>query len=224
MDLDDDYEDYDDLGEAEPRGFDLDLLLSVAGGLGRHQYTEAGRKVYEKDPDCLGALRRWRRRSSRRATCALRRKQWNRRYLSRTAAPAPPAARRRRAAAALIAVRPAAPAACLKDLQRFLRRDSPDTRDAFFKLGELQVQGRGLISRRPQWLANASICPKTCQMQRVAAGGGRRRRAGSAHACRQQSCWGRLTHATARPAPPSDRELQPGAAAGDVPTRRRPSL
>jgi hypothetical protein len=34
---------------------------------------------------------------------------------------------------------PSRPAACLKDLQRFLRRDHPEDRDAFFKLGELQV-------------------------------------------------------------------------------------
>jgi hypothetical protein len=37
---------------------------------------------------------------------------------------------------------PHSPAACLKDLARFLRRDHPVWRDAFFKLGELQV-GRG---------------------------------------------------------------------------------
>lgn len=30
-------------------------------------------------------------------------------------------------------------AACLKDLARFLRRDEPDTREVFLKLGELQI-------------------------------------------------------------------------------------
>jgi hypothetical protein len=29
--------------------------------------------------------------------------------------------------------------ACLKDLARFLRRDDPETRDALFKLGQLQT-------------------------------------------------------------------------------------
>jgi hypothetical protein len=36
--------------------FDLDLLLSVAGGLGRWQDVEgsSSRQVYVKDADCLG--------------------------------------------------------------------------------------------------------------------------------------------------------------------------
>jgi hypothetical protein len=36
--------------------FDLDLLLSVAGGLGRWQEADAaaGKRVYVKDDDCLG--------------------------------------------------------------------------------------------------------------------------------------------------------------------------
>ncbi|KAI8471860.1 MAG: timeless protein-domain-containing protein [Monoraphidium minutum] len=70
----------------EQHEFDLDLLLSVAGGLGRSQVTGSGKRVYEKDPD-----------------------------------------------------------SCLKDLQRFLRRDDPDTRDAFFKLGELQAATSHLV-------------------------------------------------------------------------------
>lgn len=44
----------DDFYEDEGPVFDLDLLLSVAGGLGRYTYTDSGRKVYEKDADCLG--------------------------------------------------------------------------------------------------------------------------------------------------------------------------
>lgn len=33
---------------------DLDLLLSVAGGLGRWQYPDGVHRVYVKDEDCLG--------------------------------------------------------------------------------------------------------------------------------------------------------------------------
>jgi hypothetical protein len=33
----------------------------------------------------------------------------------------------------------AAATACLKDLARFLRRDDPELREAFFKLGQLQT-------------------------------------------------------------------------------------
>lgn len=50
--MEDDF--YDE--QEEQHDFDLDLLLSVAGGLGRVHYTDDGKKVYEKDPDCLGAL------------------------------------------------------------------------------------------------------------------------------------------------------------------------
>jgi hypothetical protein len=37
-------------------------------------------------------------------------------------------------------------AACLRDLQRFLRRDDPRDRPAFMKLGELQVVQNDVIS------------------------------------------------------------------------------
>ena len=37
-------------------------------------------------------------------------------------------------------------AACLRDLQRFLRRDDPCDRPAFMKLGELQVVQNDVIS------------------------------------------------------------------------------
>jgi hypothetical protein len=33
---------------------ELDLLLSVAGGLGRWQYVDDLQRVYVKDDDCLG--------------------------------------------------------------------------------------------------------------------------------------------------------------------------
>jgi hypothetical protein len=33
---------------------ELDLLLSVAGGLGRWQYVDDLKRVYVKDDDCLG--------------------------------------------------------------------------------------------------------------------------------------------------------------------------
>ena len=36
-------------------------------------------------------------------------------------------------------------AACLKDLQRFLRKDDPDTRAAFFKLGQFNVAKSDLV-------------------------------------------------------------------------------
>lgn len=52
--------------------------------------------------------------------------------------------------------------ACLKDLARFLRRDNPEDRDAFFKLGELQVR---------HWPAlDASVSCRECLhlMQRLA--------------------------------------------------------
>jgi len=51
---DDLYEEDGYFEENERERFDLDLLLSVAGGLGRFQYTEDGKKVYEKDQDCIG--------------------------------------------------------------------------------------------------------------------------------------------------------------------------
>ncbi|GBF93528.1 hypothetical protein Rsub_06248 [Raphidocelis subcapitata] len=86
--MEEDFYEDDFYGEEEQPSFDLDLLLSVAGGLGRFVSTEDGRRVYEKDPDCL---------------------------------------------------------ACLKDLQRFLRRDDPDNRDAFFKLGELTLAASHLV-------------------------------------------------------------------------------
>lgn len=45
----------DDLYEgAEEAGLDVGLLLSVAGGLGRHVNTEDGKRVFEKDDDSLG--------------------------------------------------------------------------------------------------------------------------------------------------------------------------
>ena len=37
------------------------------------------------------------------------------------------------------------PAACLKDLQRFLRQDDPETRAAFFKLGQFNVAKTDLV-------------------------------------------------------------------------------
>eukprot|EP00879_Flechtneria_rotunda_P032638 GHRR01035888.1.p4 GENE.GHRR01035888.1~~GHRR01035888.1.p4 ORF type:complete len:101 (+),score=22.70 GHRR01035888.1:1079-1381(+) len=40
---------------------------------------------------------------------------------------------------------PLLPAACLKDLQRFLRRDDPDLRDVFFKIGELQLVENDIV-------------------------------------------------------------------------------
>jgi hypothetical protein len=48
IDLEDEY-----FEESGGGGFDLDLLLSVAGGLGRFEYLDS-RKVYEKDQDCVG--------------------------------------------------------------------------------------------------------------------------------------------------------------------------
>ena len=49
-------EDYyeDDYYEDAQLQFDLDLLLSVAGGLGRHLDGDNGRRHYEKDEDCVG--------------------------------------------------------------------------------------------------------------------------------------------------------------------------
>jgi len=40
---------------------------------------------------------------------------------------------------------PPAPAACLKDLQRFLRRDDPDAREAFYALGEMELAKTSLL-------------------------------------------------------------------------------
>lgn len=34
---------------------DLDLLLSLASGLGRWQELDGGRRVYARDPDAIGA-------------------------------------------------------------------------------------------------------------------------------------------------------------------------
>ena len=37
------------------------------------------------------------------------------------------------------------PTGCLKDLQRFLRNDDPDTRDAFFKVAEFDLARSDLV-------------------------------------------------------------------------------
>lgn len=126
----------DDLYEDEAPVFDLDLLLSVAGGLGRYTFTDSGRKVYEKDPDCVGERRAgWGAPATRDArSVGQPSRGFERRAAARRTPPTP------RPRPFLPAPRPAA---CLKDLQRFLRRDDPGTRDAFFKLGELRVR-RGL--------------------------------------------------------------------------------
>lgn len=42
-------------------------------------------------------------------------------------------------------ISPAPTTACLKDLQRCLRRDDPDTRDVFFKLGEFATAKSDLV-------------------------------------------------------------------------------
>lgn len=55
--MDVDLEIEDEFFEDSGGGFDLDLLLSVAGGLGRFQYTDSGKKVYVKDSDCVGERR-----------------------------------------------------------------------------------------------------------------------------------------------------------------------
>lgn len=98
---------------------DLDLLASIAsGGLGRWVQDAAGRTVYVKSDDCIGA-----------GACRGGR-----------AGPPPqaPTARRRSrpcTAAARSTWPPPArppPAACLRDLQRFLRDDEPEGRPAFF--------------------------------------------------------------------------------------------
>jgi hypothetical protein len=56
--------------------FELDLLLSVASGLGRSELSASGRRVYIKDDDCLGEIReracreRWTRWTSSAAAAA----------------------------------------------------------------------------------------------------------------------------------------------------------
>jgi len=40
---------------------------------------------------------------------------------------------------------PHTPPGCLKDLQRFLRKDDPDTRDVFFKLGAFDTARKDLV-------------------------------------------------------------------------------
>lgn len=44
-----------------------------------------------------------------------------------------------------VAVVPCPHAACLKDLQRFLRKDDQDTRDVFFKLGDFDIVRNDLV-------------------------------------------------------------------------------
>lgn len=51
--MDEDFYEDDFCEDAQPQ-FDLDLLLSVAGGLGRFVDGENGRRHYEKDEDCIG--------------------------------------------------------------------------------------------------------------------------------------------------------------------------
>jgi hypothetical protein len=168
--MEEDFYEDDLYGEEERPSFDLDLLLSVAGGLGRYISTEDGRRVYEKDPDCLGEpLRaadpagppavgaRGGRTAARRAAQASRPRSFDM-----------PAAYRTGHTAVAMCHLPWAPAwrtptapspawtppetpsppllpACLKDLQRFLRRDDPENRDAFFKLGELTLAASHLV-------------------------------------------------------------------------------
>lgn len=67
---------------------DVELLVSLCGGLGKFIYDEKGQRLYEKDPDCI---------------------------------------------------------ACLKDVQRFLRRDESETREAFFQLGQCRVAQTDLV-------------------------------------------------------------------------------
>jgi hypothetical protein len=150
--MEDDFYEDDVYSDDERGAFDLDLLLSVAGGLGRSHFTDEGRKVYEKDPDCLG---RWfnlilgvvwgacastqhaggpngdttccaASRSSIRTLCLFEARPPS--FGADGSPPIPDLARHPHKTA------------CLKDLQRFLRRDDPDSRDVFFKLGELQVR------------------------------------------------------------------------------------
>jgi hypothetical protein len=133
---------------------ELNLVVSLCSGLGSHQVLDDGRRVYVKDSDCLGG-----------STCARGRRADPAARLARSAAlePALPSWLARWAVApssklrALLGLRgrqgsgnrptnvPSPAAACLKDLQRCLRRDDPDTRDVFFKLGEFDTAKNDLV-------------------------------------------------------------------------------
>ncbi len=53
--------------------------------------------------------------------------------------------------------------ACLRDLQRFLRRDDPDMRDAFFKVGELGVAQNHLVPLLVTYPHEAELAYNTCE-------------------------------------------------------------
>jgi hypothetical protein len=133
---------------------DLNLVVSLCSGLGSHQLLDDGRRVYVKDSDCLGGCPgcevAWQaRRPNRRLP-----RHWpgaaglagarcpGAQFKKASAVPACAGAKPRQTARR---TRPPPAAACLKDLQRCLRRDDPDTRDVFFKLGEFDTAKNDLV-------------------------------------------------------------------------------
>lgn len=123
---------------AEP--LDLGLLLSISSGLGHTQPSEDGRKqLYVRDPDCVGARPRI---EMRMRLHAMSRASD---FACGASACTPPSTRPLLRPLAFSCAMHVHISACLKDLQRFLRRDDPGEREAFYYLGSIGIAKRDLL-------------------------------------------------------------------------------